>query len=1029
LTIEKKEYIIREWVCNIFYVWTEVLKRMGFAGYEYTYKLNISHSFDMSGEGNGKHQHTISIKIYIRNDEIKEQIGEFKTYDSLENDIKKFFSEYQGVYINDVPPFNSVVPTIEAMGEYFFEKLNESFEVAHYKIYKMEISEIPSRVYVITDFLLTGEVGLDSLKREMNVARFIDQTAKYLNFYIDYAEHFKFSDEELIENAENVKSQENADDNSNEVMDGGSDDMVVEKETADESVTKCSETEDSRCRFKLWQYIVFACIASVATGVGMLLLFTFTGSYPMGKEVYEHLALSDYLNGQISVGNYFPAVFENWYNGYPMFAITSPFAYYILAFLQFVTGDAITSYIAFVAVFSAIGCFGWFLNGIYAKRYWAGMILGMVWMFLPANFSFVTAEGRLPYIIIVSFIPYIVYCLRKILETGHIRHYVLFVIFNIVILMTDVFPAMLTMFAVAVLAIAMGLSYRRFIRTAITIGTYLISIAATLVWLVPAYMSGLSETFAIQIDNSNMVCNIVLIAMAVVCIFVSTHQTKYACLISIVFGCAGLLSRGEFVDTVPMAKYLFSGFYMTIAGAGLCLGLLEWKRAKKYIMAVAAFFIVICCVPQVVNDIEVLENDESLYLSEVEVIRDNGIEAAVNNTDKSLYIANFEDDEIFPAFYASSNDINVAFEYNLEKRNPDIQQYVNQINYSLYCSHYSYIFDRAIEGLYDTVAISRADIMQSTKEEYVELSLEEASLQFEEDRYEDFYYSWIAEDEEDRYVESDFAKIVYEAGDAGLTYNDEYKNMVVVRAELDWERDLAELTAKLMNYANYYDYNLIIDTADYYVFKNNKVSVATGVETDYRGLAIGKNSEMIARMYPYFEEGDSISLDDYSIETLKEYDKILLLGVRFENLEAAENKISELADAGVQVYVDMSDIQPDTYSGQRTFMGVTAQDVHFDVGYEYLIYKDEIYETTKFDNLEDSIDTAYIEGIESVDGYSWLGGEKLTFNGAVNNVSFLAFDLIYYTVELQDEGAEKVLDDILGLTAGQNPERKLIVAD
>jgi len=108
-----------------------VLKRMGFAGYEYTYKLNISHSFDMSGEGNGKHQHTISIKIYIRNDEIKEQIGEFKTYDSLENDIKKFFSEYQGVYINDVPPFNSVVPTIEAMGEYFFEKLKESFEVAH----------------------------------------------------------------------------------------------------------------------------------------------------------------------------------------------------------------------------------------------------------------------------------------------------------------------------------------------------------------------------------------------------------------------------------------------------------------------------------------------------------------------------------------------------------------------------------------------------------------------------------------------------------------------------------------------------------------------------------------------------------------------------------------------------------------------------------------------------------------------------------------------------------------------------------
>jgi len=74
----------------------------------------------------------------------------------------------------------------------------------------MEISEIPSRVYVITDFLLTGEVGLDSLKREMNVARFIDQTAKYLNFYIDYAEHFKFSDEELIENAENVKSQEMA---------------------------------------------------------------------------------------------------------------------------------------------------------------------------------------------------------------------------------------------------------------------------------------------------------------------------------------------------------------------------------------------------------------------------------------------------------------------------------------------------------------------------------------------------------------------------------------------------------------------------------------------------------------------------------------------------------------------------------------------------------------------------------------------------------------------------------------------------
>lgn len=124
--------------------------------YKLKYYMNASHSFLNHPEQ--RHAHTFAITLFL------EVLGqEFLSFHDIEERLHQYFEDYSGKYLNALPQFQNLEPTIENMGDYFYEDLRR--ELAHYKLHLMQlsISETPVRKYSISDNLLISSAGNDDI--------------------------------------------------------------------------------------------------------------------------------------------------------------------------------------------------------------------------------------------------------------------------------------------------------------------------------------------------------------------------------------------------------------------------------------------------------------------------------------------------------------------------------------------------------------------------------------------------------------------------------------------------------------------------------------------------------------------------------------------------------------------------------------------------------------------------------------------------------------------------------------------------
>lgn len=966
--------------------------------YKFLYRLNISHSFNMDNINKGKHSHTIDICLYFKEKSTGSLEGKrdvFSSYSDIELVIEDFFHDFNGRFINEISPFDKEMPTVERMGEFFYEGLNKEFKEKELTLTRMEISEIPSRVYVITDFLMTGKIVKESSKSEVRLASYIEQTSKYLDFFIKHADIEDEQDEEAKEE-ETVISEE----------------IIIRKE----------ETAEQTCRFKKWQCMLIACGLSVLIGVIVWTLLMVTGNYPLGEDVYIHLTKSDYLYRQLLAGNYIPHVLSTWFDGYALFGVSAPIPTYLMAVLQAVVGGNVAgSYVLYIAVCSALSVFGWYLAASVNGNRFRGMLIGVVWLFVPGVNDFIFVKGDLPMALAIAIVPYVIYSARRIIVEKRCSAVVLHTIMLVVLFFTDYSNSVLYMAAFFVIFIFMGISYKN------VLGTIFVSVSQ----LVVAVFAGCFITFTIGVDyadtfvNSFELCRegYVFIILAIICFFITSGHTKYTYMLSVFV--ASLVFLGDYAGLakLPSGKYIFNDSFSVIVCALFALGLIEWKRGKKAAVSSVIGVCALLCIPNIIS-IAVWNSGESFYEKEMSLIKRDGIEYAISNTSNKIYLADADASSSFAAYYASNCGKTISFDFKLDDIKPAKKDIYKRMSEAVPAAQFTYFFDRVYEGGNDVVAINKSDIVSMSMDEHVKSDIESAGLMFETDS-EQFYYDWLYNEEDNIvYEDSEFMEQYDDSSDLEKLYEKQYKEIVKNISEERWneERDYSENT--MMEAANRFGYSLISDKDMYFIFKNDDI-IGKVAGADYKGIAIGENSGMISRLFPYFEEG-SDSFDDYSIDELENYDKILLLGTKWKSNEEAENRIRQLADSGVEIFIDMSSIPRDSFIGKASMFGVTAQDIHFEKGYEYLLYEEEVYETAKFGGND--WDTVYLAGLEKPEGYSWLGGEKLPFYGKVYNdkVHMLGFDLIYYTVELQDYNAGHVLADIMGLTMNQTPERALV---
>lgn len=113
--------------------------------YKFKFYLNARHAIYIDGILGAMHPHTWEITLHV----IKMQ-NNFIQFAELEKKIEVFIDQYQDQELNAIPPFDTINPTLENCCDYFKEELSKILNQEGWLFLMIEMSETPSRSYVIS---------------------------------------------------------------------------------------------------------------------------------------------------------------------------------------------------------------------------------------------------------------------------------------------------------------------------------------------------------------------------------------------------------------------------------------------------------------------------------------------------------------------------------------------------------------------------------------------------------------------------------------------------------------------------------------------------------------------------------------------------------------------------------------------------------------------------------------------------------------------------------------------------------------
>lgn len=97
-----------------------------------------------SGEGK---QHTHTWEIIC---EIKSRGNEMIIFRDIEQSIKEVLNGLSGKFLNELPYFKTINPTVENVTEWLFDLITPELEELSARLIRIEVSESPTRSYCIS---------------------------------------------------------------------------------------------------------------------------------------------------------------------------------------------------------------------------------------------------------------------------------------------------------------------------------------------------------------------------------------------------------------------------------------------------------------------------------------------------------------------------------------------------------------------------------------------------------------------------------------------------------------------------------------------------------------------------------------------------------------------------------------------------------------------------------------------------------------------------------------------------------------
>lgn len=130
--------------------------------YLYHITFNAMHNL-VPEEPKKMHAHTFCVGIYV----IEEQ-EEHLIFENSENILHRYFNRYQGIRLNELSPFNEIVPTLENMGEVFYWDLKPIFKRNGMNLLLLEMGDSPISTYCIGETPMLGNVYSLAEKKDID---------------------------------------------------------------------------------------------------------------------------------------------------------------------------------------------------------------------------------------------------------------------------------------------------------------------------------------------------------------------------------------------------------------------------------------------------------------------------------------------------------------------------------------------------------------------------------------------------------------------------------------------------------------------------------------------------------------------------------------------------------------------------------------------------------------------------------------------------------------------------------------------
>lgn len=115
--------------------------------YRLKFYLNATHAMRWSDQIGEEHPHTWEIICQV----MKKEQNHFIRFNDIEDQIQKIIDPLQNQFLNTLAPFDKTNPSLENLGDYFFDEINLQLHEINCYLHQLEIGESPTRFYVVNN--------------------------------------------------------------------------------------------------------------------------------------------------------------------------------------------------------------------------------------------------------------------------------------------------------------------------------------------------------------------------------------------------------------------------------------------------------------------------------------------------------------------------------------------------------------------------------------------------------------------------------------------------------------------------------------------------------------------------------------------------------------------------------------------------------------------------------------------------------------------------------------------------------------